>query len=104
MPDNLEARLIRALETPPPILIPTGFAARVAHSASAIPTPAESWVSPRFGVWAVRGALALLILAMLLFAPSAITRSVVPLTLEFILTAEFVALTVWISLRPHSIR
>jgi hypothetical protein len=105
----LEARLIRALETPPQLAIPDGFAVRVA-ALGRMQTPAfaPAWPvrfgSHRVGSLVMRGALAILILAMLLFAPWAGHRSVVASTLEYAFAFEFVALTVWMCLRQQSAR
>ncbi len=99
--DDLDLRLTQALETAPEVAIPVGFAARMAAMAPAAPADvAARFESPRFALWAVRAALGLLVVTMLFFATRAMGRSVVPLTVEIALAAEFALLTVWISLRP----
>ena len=105
----LEARITRALEAAPQIDIPAGFAARVAARA---PRAAESdrmpWgipiSTPRVGIWAVRVALAVLLVAMFVFAPQALSHRALPLTIELLLTGEFVVLTAWAGLNPRLIR
>jgi len=107
---DLDLRLTQALETPPEISIPSDFASRVAATLPAARFAAPRYVAPgfvvarfvapRFAMWAARAALGLLVLTMLFFAPRAVGRSVVPLTLETTFAAEFVLLSVWISLRP----
>ena len=101
MHDELDVRLIRALETPPEVYVPAEF--RVSQPAgwnAVASTSAFAAPQPRFSVWTIRAAFVLLSLAMLLFVPWTLTRSAIPLTLEFILAAEFVGLTVWTALRP----
>ncbi len=103
---ELEARLIRALETPPEIAIPDGFAARVATLGRA-QTPAYTPAAQSLhGISSLvmRGALATLIIAMLMLAPWAGHRSMAAATLEYAFAFEFVALAVWMSLRPQSTR
>jgi hypothetical protein len=98
---ELDLKLTQALETPPQLSIPPGFAARMAALAPAAASVAPAGVSaPRFAMWAVRVSLAILLLTMLFFAPRAVGSSVVPLTLEIALAAEFALLSLWISLRP----
>jgi hypothetical protein len=96
---ELEARLVRALEAAPRVEIPAGFAQRVGAMAAA---ESRAVPAPRFGVWALRGAFALLMVAMLCFAPWATTGSAMPMTLEYLLAAEFVGLACWLSLRTRS--
>jgi hypothetical protein len=98
-PLDLDARLVRTLEAAPRVTISSGFALRVSALAAA---ESRAMPAPRFGVWAVRGAFALLVVAMLLFAPWAMTRSTMPIMLESMLAAEFVGLACWLSLRPRS--
>ena len=95
---GLEARLERALEARPGVTVPEGFAQRVSAMAAA---ESRAVPAPRVGVWALRGAFALLMVAMLVFAPWAMTRSAMPMTLEFLLAAEFVGLACWLSLRTR---
>jgi len=98
---DLDLKLTQALEAAPEVAIPPGFAARMAAMAPAAPASAvPRFAAPRFAMWSVRAALALLLVTMVFFAPRAVGSSVVPLTLEMALAAEFVLLTVWISLRP----
>ena len=103
--DELAHRITRALEAPPRVAIPAGFAARVAAQASAqtpstLPLPSSS----HFGQIASYVAFALLLAAMVLFAPWARTGRFVPVANEFLLAFEFVALMTWTSLRPGTTR
>jgi hypothetical protein len=100
---ELDARVVKALETPPVVAIPAGFAARVTQVGRAQnPVRTAESAEPRFGNWAARGALAVLIVAMLLFAPWAVGKSMVATTVEYALALEFVGLAIWMSLRPGS--
>ncbi len=97
--DALSRRLTRALEAAPPVRIPQDFAARIAAQAR-VQAPAAIRPSTRFGEIASYTALALLLTAMLLFAPWARTGRIVPVANELLLALEFVALMTWTSLRP----
>ncbi len=98
---EVEARITQALEAAPTVHIPADFAARVA---ARVPDLAWDVRTPRVGIWTVRVALALLAIAMFVFAPQALSYRAVPLTVELLLTAEFVALTAWAGLNPRFIR
>lgn len=87
-PGPLEAGIVHALETPPEIAIPPGFAARVAARAAAEPQPSPSpWagLGPRLAL----ASGALLTLALFVFAGHA-SPSVLDLRfdLELFLLAE----------------
>jgi hypothetical protein len=101
--DELGRRLTRALEAAPAVLIPEGFAARTAAAAATHLTDIPALTS-RFGALATQFAFAVLIVAMLVFAPWASTRSIVPVLLEILLALEFVALSTWLSLRQQVAR
>jgi len=97
---NLDQRILRALETVPQPHIPTGFAARVASQLPARPT-----VSPtptHYGQRAMLIAMVVTLVALLVLAlqPAAHALGL----LETLLFAEFVALTVWISVWRYGLR
>ncbi len=106
--DSLSRKLTRALETPRLFTIPDNFAARTAAAAAALPAPASGKPRTSFTDRAIRGAFAVLALAMLFLAawtrtaPNA--QQLVFLSTEIALALEFVGLTTWLSLRPRSTR
>ena len=99
--DAMENRLVRALEATPAVAIPEGFAARLAGK---VPTGAMAArqavpVTTQVGVrmaWAVAAAL---LVAMFVLAPWAVGIGTLR-WVESSVEMEFVALTVWLSLRP----
>jgi hypothetical protein len=101
MPDKLDARLTNALETPPNVRVADDFAARIALRAAAeYPALHRPQTAPasRFGLLATRVSTAMLLLAMVVSA-----RLTASLTVEFTLAAEFIALTLWLTLRPKAL-
>ena len=98
--DELERRLVQALEHAPQVAIPEGFAARVAGNvtASVLPVrgamPAAGSVGNRVA-WATA---AVLLAAMFALAPGAGVGA--RHWLEFGVTIEFATLTAWLALRP----
>ncbi len=90
--DELERRLIRALETSPKPVIPSNFAQRVAAAAPAHPLalPARP---PRMGIRVAWASAALLLLAICAMPHT--PANWLQLTFEF----EFIALLCWLSLR-----
>jgi hypothetical protein len=99
--DAMENRLVRALEATPAVSIPEGFAARVAAKAPAgamavrRAVPMTTQVGVRMA-WAVA---AVLLVAMFVLAPSAAGMGTLR-WVEYSVEMEFVALTVWLTLRP----
>jgi hypothetical protein len=97
--DELSRRLTHALETPCGVQIPPGFAARTAALArQAAPSVRER---ARFSSLAIQLSFAVLIVAMLGLNLLARRPSEVAIVTEIALALEFVALTTWLSLRPH---
>ncbi|MEI9978795.1 MAG: hypothetical protein WDN23_07275 [Edaphobacter sp.] len=105
-PDNsspaaleLDQRLVRALEAAPEIRIPAGFAARVASQVA--PRPMVSSTPTHYGDYAmILGILASLAALFGLYTRNQHTFDLV----ETLLLTQFIGLTVWLSLRRHSLR
>jgi hypothetical protein len=98
---NLDQRILRALETVPEPHIPAGFAARVASQLPARPT-----VSPtptHYGQKAMLIAMVVTLAALLVLALQPAAHATLGL-LETLLFAEFVALAVWISVWRYGLR
>jgi hypothetical protein len=94
---KLDQRIIRALEASPEPQIPDDFAARVA---SCVPASRPlSVTSTRYGHNAILISIAVLFAALFALAPHTVNRSVVGLTIECLLCAQFIALTIWLSVR-----
>jgi hypothetical protein len=94
---ELDQRIIRALEASPVPQIPDDFAARVA---SRLPASRPlSVTSTRYGHNAILISIVVLFGALFTLAPHAVNRSVVGLTIECLLCAQFIALTIWLSVR-----
>jgi len=94
---ELDQRVIRALEASPQPYIPDDFAARVA---SRVPASRPlSVTSTRYGHNAILISIAVLFAALFALAPHAVNRSVLGLTIECLLCAQFIALTIWLSVR-----
>lgn len=94
---ELDQRVIRALEASPDPHIPDDFAARVA---SRVPASRPLSVTPtRYGHNAILISIALLFAALFVLAPHEVNRSVVGLTIECLLCAQFIGLTIWLSVR-----
>ena len=92
---TLDARVIEALERKPRVEIPEGFAARVALQASALRAhvPVRA---PRFGVMAVVICAVHSVVAMQLLAPRTTGRDPFWMALQWVLCAQFCALTAWL--------
>jgi hypothetical protein len=94
---ELDQRVIRALEASPEPQIPDDFAARVA---SRVPASRPlSVTSTRYGHNAILISIAVLFAALFALAPHAVNRSVLGLTIECLLCAQFIGLTIWLSVR-----
>jgi hypothetical protein len=94
---ELDQRIVRALEATPDAQVPADFAARVA---SRLPSPRPlSTVRTRYGDHAMRIGIVVLFAALFALAPDATNRSVVGLTMEWLLFAQFIGLTLWLSIR-----
>jgi hypothetical protein len=101
-PDEyLDQRLIRALETVPEPKIPANFAARVA---SQLPTRRPVSLTPtHYGHNAMLLSMVATLVALIALAPHATGHATIDL-LEWLLFAQFILLTVWFSVRRHSLR
>jgi hypothetical protein len=94
---ELDQRVIRALEASPEPQISDDFAARVA---SRVPVSRPSSVTPtRYGHNTILISIAVLFAALFALAPREVNRSVVGLTIECLLCAQFIGLTIWLSVR-----
>ena len=93
---QLDARIVAALERAPEVRIPHDFAARVAAQVS----PAqEVWSAQtyaiRYGKAAVVACMVICAAAMLMLAPRATGHAIFWMSLEWVLCAQFCALAAW---------
>jgi hypothetical protein len=91
--EQIDARIVAALERAPEVRIPEGFAASVA---ARVPAAQES-LSPhtyaiRYGKAAMVACMVLCAAAMLLLAPRATGHAIFWMSLEWVLCAEFCVL------------
>jgi hypothetical protein len=103
----LDQALTRALEARPHLQIADDFALRVTRKLpTRHPAPRLSLTTvPSTGRRVAFATLGVLFLAMILLAPLARGAGRQPFEiLEWILVAEFILITVWMSLRPHPLR
>jgi hypothetical protein len=99
---ELDQRVVRALETAPDPKVPADFAARVA---SRLPSARPvSTGRTRYGDSAMVIGIVVLFAALFALAPDAANRSVVGLTMEWVLCAQLIGLTLWLSIRRRSAR
>ena len=97
---ELDLRLTRALDTVPEIQIPHDFAARVA---SQVPARRRVSLKPtHYGDYALFLGVLITLAAMFLLGHTADHHTFG--FVESILLAQFIVLTVWLSLRRHSLR
>jgi hypothetical protein len=99
---SLDARILRALETAPHVQIPEGFAARVAGRVP--PRPSLVLTSRRYGHLSAVLCVLVLIGLMLTFAHRAAGSSLYWFSIESIISAQFVLLTVWLVARNAGYR
>jgi hypothetical protein len=115
--EAFELRVVRALETQPEPNIPADFAARVASR-----LPVSGKISVRemsygvadfsrtdirrthYGRSMMMISMAVLVVAMLAFAPRAVLSSALWVGLEWTLCAQFVLLALWFVMRPERLR
>ncbi len=106
-PDALELdqRLTRALEAAPKVQIPADFAARVASQVPA--RPVVSLTPTHYGDYAMILGILVTLAAMFIFGlhtpDHTPDRHTFNLVESFLLT-DFIGLTVWLSVRRHSLR
>jgi hypothetical protein len=99
--EQLDQRLIRALETVPEPRIPVDFAARVA---SQVPARRPVSLTPTYyGYAAVLIGMVVTLVALLVVAAHAAGRAAIGLPESF-LFVQFIALAVWFGVRRHSLR
>jgi hypothetical protein len=98
--EQLDERIVRALETVPKPMVPADFAARLGSRLPA--RRPESLTPTHYG----RNATLLGIVAtfVALLAVALRTGGVAVGFVESLLLAEFIALTVWLTVRRHSLR
>ena len=100
--EELERRLIRALESRPSVAISEDFASRVAAKVPVrIAAHSLALASGSVGRRVAWVAMAVLLVGMLALAPSAGSGFRVNQWLEVGLGFEFAALTAWLALRPR---
>jgi len=97
---KLDAQVVEVLERKPRVVIPEGFAARVASQASTLRMPA-SMRATRFGVTAVAVCAVLSAAAMLVLAPRTVSHDMFWMALQWMLCGQFCALTAWLALSRH---
>ena len=94
--DELDARIVAALERAPRIQIPEGFAARVASKVpAAVALPDAPPYAMRYRKAAVVLSMVLCAAAMVLLAPRATGHSIFWMSLEWGLCAQFCVLAAW---------
>jgi hypothetical protein len=101
--DPLDDRLTRALEAVPQVSIPEDFARHVLAHMPARPAPRATLpetlpARPSIGLRVCMAGLLVLFVAMLAIS----RRSGVSHLVEYACVAEFVLLTLWLSLRPQT--
>jgi hypothetical protein len=99
--DELSRLLTRALETPRRFTIPEGFAARAAAAAARLPVAMATPAPTRFGILAIKVAIAALVLTLLVIAPHIHPNNLLPLLAELLFALELVVLVTWFTLRSQ---
>jgi hypothetical protein len=97
--EALERKIITALETAPRIDIAAGFAASMARQLP--PLPSVVITPARYGVRAAVACVVLLLVGMLAFAHSLTGSSLLWLSIESLVCAQFVLLTFWLVTRTY---
>jgi hypothetical protein len=99
--EQLDQRLIRALETVPEFKIPADFAARVA---SQLPAKRPVSLTPTYyGYTAMLLGIVATLAAMVVFALHSTSHVAFGLP-ESLLLTQFIVLAIWLSVRRHSLR
>jgi hypothetical protein len=99
--DELELRILRALETAPNVEIPADFAARVASRLPIRRRPV-SLTATHYGRNAVFLGMILTLVVLIALSLSNGSHATFGLA-ESLLLAQFIALTVWLSVRRYSV-
>jgi hypothetical protein len=98
---HLDQKIVRALETAPQAQIPADFAARVA---SRLPTRRPVSLTPtHYGRKATLAGMLVTLAALLILALTPMGHTTFGL-LESLLSAQFIALAVWLSVWRHGLR
>jgi hypothetical protein len=99
--DELDERILHALEAAPELRIPADFASRVANR---LPAKRPVSLTPtHYGYSLIVASIAILFSAVLVLAIRTSDRTTLGLTLQMLLFAQFIALTVWLSIRRHRV-
>jgi len=98
---ELDQRLTRALEAVPEVRIPADFAVRVASQVPA--RPVVSLTQTHYGDYAMFLGIVVTLAALFIFGLHTSDRRTFNLAETFLLT-DFIGLTVWLSVRRHSLR
>ena len=97
--EELDARIVAALERVPQVHIPEGFAARVASQVpAAVALPIARPYAMRFGKAAVTLCMVVCAGAMLMLAPRATGHAIYWISLEWMLCAQFCVLAAWLGM------
>jgi hypothetical protein len=101
--EELDLLVTQALERVPEVRIADDFAARVAarlpeRRPAALPRLAGLRTT-RFGVWALRGGLLVLLVAMLVVAPRTVGHGAFWMVVQLMLCVEFIGFAVWMEMR-----
>ena len=99
--DELDLRILRALETAPNVEIPADFAARVANRLPVRRRPV-SLTATHYGRNAVFLGMILSLVVLIALSLSNGSHATFGLA-ESLLLAQFIALTVWLSVRRYSV-
>ena len=94
---SLDAQVVEALERKPRVMVPEGFAARVALQASALRAQVPVRL-PRFGTAAVVVGAVLTAVSMLLLAPRTAGHDAFCMALQWMLCGQFCLLMTWLGL------
>ena len=97
---SLDAQVVEVLERKPRVMVPEGFAARVALQASTLRVHAPVR-APRFATAAVAIGAVLSGVAMLLLAPRTAGHDPFWMALQWMLCGQFCLLTAWLALSRH---
>jgi hypothetical protein len=98
--DALDARISRALETPPQLSIPADFAAKLARQLPQLAlTPAVMVTPARHGRNAAIVSMLVLLVLIFSFAPRVTGNSHLWLSMELVYCAQLVLLALWLGTR-----
>lgn len=98
--DKLTATLLQALETPPPVTVPSDFTARMLARIPQQPAPRRRFAdavipAPSYGRKATIGALIVIVALMFAFTPAA-GRSNTWTGIELVLLVQLSAFVLWL--------